>query len=66
MKFLVDAQLPPSLAQWLRTNGSETLHVEDAGLRNAADQTIRDYALEQGYILVTKDKDFVPAAARRL
>jgi predicted nuclease of predicted toxin-antitoxin system len=30
------------------------------GFRNATDQTIRAYAVEQGHVLVTKDKDFIP------
>jgi len=61
VKFLVDAQLPPSLAQWLRGAGTDAIHVEQASLRNATDQAIRDYAIEKGYVLVTKDKDFMPA-----
>ena len=39
------------------------MHVEQAGLRNATDQTIRDHGVKQGYVLITKDKDFVPADA---
>lgn len=66
MKFLVDAQLPPSLAQWLRAAGADAAHVEQVGLRDAADQEIRDYAARQGYILITKDKDFLPSSGSHL
>jgi predicted nuclease of predicted toxin-antitoxin system len=66
VKFLVDAQLPPSLVEWLSATGVDATHVEQVGLRNAADQIIRDYAVEQGHILVTKDKDFVPSEQSRL
>lgn len=53
MKFLVDAQLPPFLAEWLRATGGEATHVEEAGLRNAVDSAIREYAVSQGYVLIT-------------
>jgi predicted nuclease of predicted toxin-antitoxin system len=66
VKFLVDAQLPPSLAQWLRVTGADAAHVEQAGLRDAADPEIRDYAATQGYVLVTKDKDFLPSSGSPL
>jgi predicted nuclease of predicted toxin-antitoxin system len=45
--------------------GTHAIHVEPAGLRDAADQIIRDYAVEQGCVLVTKDKDFVPSEHSR-
>ena len=59
MRFLVDAQLPPALAEWLRATGGDAIHVEEAGLRNAVDSAIREYAVNQDYVLITKDKDFV-------
>ena len=65
MKFLVDAQLPPSLAHWLRENGNEATHVEEAGLRDAVDDVVREHAIAQGYVLVTKDNDFAPAKESR-
>lgn len=61
MKFLVDAQLPPSLAAWLRSGGHEAEHVDSIGLRGSDDEAIRACALRNGWILVTKDRDFVPA-----
>ena len=65
MKFLVDAQLPPSLAQWLRGTGADAAHVEQSDLRDASDNIIRDYAVQNGYVLVTKDRDFVPVNRSR-
>jgi predicted nuclease of predicted toxin-antitoxin system len=59
VKFLVDAQLPPLLAAWLRDKGHEAVHVEDAGLRNSDDIDVRNYAEVNGMIVVTKDRDFV-------
>jgi predicted nuclease of predicted toxin-antitoxin system len=31
MRFLVDAQLPPALAQWLASHGHDAMHVTDLG-----------------------------------
>ncbi len=59
MKFLVDAQLPPVLAVWLRGKGYDAAHVQDVGLRDSDDAQIREYAAAQGTIVVTKDRDFV-------
>ncbi len=58
MRFLIDAQLPPALAGWLREAGHEASHVEDAGFRDAEDGAIWAHALKTGAIIVTKDEDF--------
>ena len=55
MKFLVDAQLPPALAHWLRETGHEATHVADIGLREAEDG-VKSW--------VTKDEDFAARSAR--
>jgi predicted nuclease of predicted toxin-antitoxin system len=62
VRFLVDAQLPPALAGWLREAGHEAAHVEDFALREAPDEIIWERALETNSIIVTKDEDF-PARA---
>ena len=58
MKLLIDAQLPPALARWLREAGHEAEHVEDLGLREADDRMIWAHALQASAIVVTKDEDF--------
>ncbi len=58
MRFIVDAQLPPTLAQWLAANGHEAEHVADRNMANAPDKVIWDFALESGAVIVTKDEDF--------
>jgi len=63
MTFLIDAQLPPALARWLRDAGHDSRHVEDVSLREANDSDIWKYVLETGAILVTKDEDFATRAA---
>ena len=58
MKFLVDAQLPPALAHWLREAGHEAQAVRDIGLRDASDTIIWHHARATRAIIVTKDEDF--------
>ena len=41
MKFLVDAQLPPSLAQWLCAAGADALHVEHVGLPTKSNRKVQ-------------------------
>ena len=58
MRFIVDAQLPPALAQLLASRGHHAEHVQDVGLREAQDSPIWKYALEHQAVIVTKDEDF--------
>lgn len=64
MRFLVDAQLPPSLARWLREAGHEAEHVEDVGLRDGSDRAIWAHAMRTGAVIVTKDEDFAARSAQ--
>lgn len=63
MRFLVDAQLPPALARFLVEHGHEAEHVVDAGLLQADDGTIWNYALRSLAVIVTKDEDFATRIA---
>ncbi len=65
MKYLVDAQLPPALARWLREAGHEAEHVEDVGLREANDGAIWAHALQNGAIILTKDEDFAARSVQQ-
>ena len=65
MLFLVDAQLPPSLAEALRQAGCQAVHVADLGLLAATDQQIWDEAISRSAVLVTKDRDFSLRRAAR-
>jgi predicted nuclease of predicted toxin-antitoxin system len=56
--FLVDAQLPPSLADALRAAGRQAVHVAELGLLGATDRQIWNEAISKAAILVTKDRDF--------
>ena len=59
MRFLVDAQLPPALASWLRSKGYDAHHVIELGLADAPDAAIWAQAIAEGFMIVTKDRDFV-------
>jgi predicted nuclease of predicted toxin-antitoxin system len=58
LRFLIDAQLPPSLAEALRSAGLDAAHVADFNLLAATDRQIWDEALSRSAVLVTKDRDF--------
>lgn len=58
MIFLIDQNLPPALAGWLREKGLEALHVREIGLRDKADAEIVTVAAQNGYTVITKDDDF--------
>lgn len=63
MKFVVDAQLPPALAAWLRAKGHDAVAVREIGLAGADDRSIWSYARAECAIIVTKDEDFGQLAA---
>jgi predicted nuclease of predicted toxin-antitoxin system len=58
MRFLVDAQLPPSLAALLRDQGHDAVHVFDVLPADTQDNAIWLKALNDRCVLVTKDEDF--------
>lgn len=62
MNFLIDAQLPPALAQWLREAGHSAQAVREIGLREAEDGAIWAHALKIGAVIITKDEDFAMLA----
>ena len=64
MLFLIDAQLPPGLAQWLSDNGYPSEHVDALGLRTASDDAIEAKAREAGAVVWSKDADFAERARR--
>ena len=59
MKLLVDQQLPPALAAWLRGQGCEALHVRELGLARGKDRQIWIEAAALGAAVITKDEDYV-------
>lgn len=62
MRFLVDAQLPPGLVQFLEKRGHEARAARDVGLREAQDPVIWAFAVSGDWVVVTKDEDFAERA----
>ena len=58
MRFLIDAQLPPGLADLFKAAGHDAVHVMDVGLLRAGDIKIGAYAVKANMVVVTKDEDF--------
>jgi len=59
MKFLLDAQLPPSLKQLFINNGYDCIHTLDLELGNdTPDKIINKISVDEQRILITKDSDF--------
>jgi predicted nuclease of predicted toxin-antitoxin system len=63
-RFVVDAQLPPSLVRTLHELRVEGVHVQDVGLRDATDAVIAAYARQTGATVITKDHDYIALARR--
>ena len=65
MKIWIDAQLPPTLAEWIRKNfGLLAFALRDLGLRDARDSEIFAAARIENAIIMTKDSDFVDLVCR--
>jgi predicted nuclease of predicted toxin-antitoxin system len=56
--YLIDAQLPPALAEAMCRAGFNAVHVAEFGMANANDGAIWNEAISRSAILVTKDRDF--------
>lgn len=60
MKFLVDAQLPVRLANFLQKAGYCDIHTKDLFLKNATPDTeINSISIREKRIVISKDSDFL-------
>ena len=60
MNFLVDAQLPRRMTQWLIAAGADAVHTLDLPDANrTTDEKVNDVADREQRVVVTKDADFV-------
>jgi predicted nuclease of predicted toxin-antitoxin system len=57
MRFLVDECTGPAVARWLEEQGHEVFSVYDAA-RGSEDDDILRQAYNEGWILITNDRDF--------
>jgi predicted nuclease of predicted toxin-antitoxin system len=59
MKFILDAQLPPSLCQVFASAGHDATHTLDLPEQNASrDSVLNDVSVSEQRVVVTKDTDF--------
>ncbi|MEO9868838.1 DUF5615 family PIN-like protein [Ekhidna sp.] len=68
MKFIIDENLPPDLTELFRSEGLESYHVNDIKAKKkqrVLDDQLRRLAIQKGYIIVTKDDDFVRSYVSR-
>ena len=64
VNYLIDAQLPPGLAERLRLSGHAAAHVTEILPPEASDREVADAAMSRGAVLVSKDEDFVELSQR--
>ena len=58
MRFLIDRNRSPRLAELLRGAGHDAVHTLDLGLEAAEDDTLLQLAIDQSRIVVSGDTDF--------
>ena len=58
MKFLIDNALSPKLADLLKNDGFDVVHVRKIGLQHSSDKEIFDYAADKNRIIISADTDF--------
>jgi predicted nuclease of predicted toxin-antitoxin system len=64
MRFLIDNNLSPKLADLLADAGHDASHVRDLGLGSANDEVVLDRARLENRILISADTDFGTLLAR--
>jgi predicted nuclease of predicted toxin-antitoxin system len=64
VKFLVDANLPPRLCVWLRSQRHEAEHLFDRNLLTATDTQIWERGRLESLVIFSKDTDFYDRALR--
>jgi predicted nuclease of predicted toxin-antitoxin system len=65
VKIWIDAQLSPTLANWIAaTFGVEAIAVRDLGLSQVEDPVIFEAARQANAVVMTKDGDFVELLQR--
>jgi predicted nuclease of predicted toxin-antitoxin system len=62
VKFLVDANLPPRLCVWLRSQRHEAEHLFDRNLLTATDTQIWERGRLESLVIFSKDTDFYDRA----
>ncbi|MDR1386944.1 MAG: DUF5615 family PIN-like protein [Propionibacteriaceae bacterium] len=63
MRYLVDANLSPTVSAALNAAGFGAVHVRDVGLVSASDGDISAFAAETGAVVISADSDFATLLA---
>jgi predicted nuclease of predicted toxin-antitoxin system len=58
VKLLFDQNLSSRLVRALRESFPGSVHVRDAGLKDADDQRVWEFAKQSGMAIISKDSDF--------
>jgi|GEM_PF-1963363 len=61
--LLLDENLPEKLCPILSSFGLDVVHVQSEGFIATADSRIWDHAVENDFVIVTKDADYLDLAA---
>jgi predicted nuclease of predicted toxin-antitoxin system len=64
-RFLVDNQLPASLAQWINSHGCHADHVVNLNLGQSSDTIIWSFAVRTNAAIISKDEDFAQLTVMR-
>jgi predicted nuclease of predicted toxin-antitoxin system len=65
LKLLVDEDLPPRLVHDLADLFPDSAHVHSVGFGSKSDELIWEFAQMNGFVFLTKDKDFASLSLAR-
>jgi len=63
VRFLVDMNVDIRVAEWLRSQGHDVVHLRDEGLQRMPNGEIFEKALTENRVVLTSDLDFGEIAA---